>query len=224
MKILLFTIFFSCFIIVAYTQDPAPGWTAYAKITGGGKRITQIEAKWKVPNKPTEKGLFFGIWFGIEPNPAMNLIQPVLPWDGDDHWLIYNEYYQWNPTYNYDSHMIKVQPGQIVYGSVTYVPGNNSYTMKNSILGGESVSSSIAIQLENGQPKVYTDAYFVLEKVASNCKQYPPEGVVTFYDISVSYENVVDKTPAWSTHVLDAVCGSTAHILNSTTVSITWNN
>ena len=84
-------LFFVTFALTPiFCQDPAPGWLGYAKASGNGTLLTYMEAKWKVPTNPRVPGLFFGIWFGIEPDPALNLIQPVLPWVGNE-WMIYNE-------------------------------------------------------------------------------------------------------------------------------------
>merc|ERR1719471_454548 len=96
-------LFYSLLLLAAcHAQDPAQGWLGYAVADGGGKQIEYMEAKWKVPNNPRRRGLFFGIWFGIETYDNLNLVQPVLPWVGNK-WEIYNEYFQWRPTHNQNS-------------------------------------------------------------------------------------------------------------------------
>jgi len=213
---------FCLLFVLVLSQDPAPGWLGYAKASGNGVILTHIEAKWKVPSNPTQPGLFFGIWFGIEPDPALNLIQPVLPWTGNS-WQIYNEYFQWQPQHNFDSASHTVKAGQTVYAYVTYNKSIESYTMYNSIMEtGWGVMSTIPIQKQNGSPKTYTDAYFVMEKDASSCKQYSPDGQVTFYDIVIEWDGA-QMSPSWSTAVKDNVCDCRAHILNETAIQITWS-
>lgn len=205
-------------------QDPAGGWLGYAtgvSPTGTG-RITYMEAKWKVGQNPVVGGAFFSPWFGIEASDNLNLIQPVNPWVGDS-WQIYNEYFQWSPEYNYDSDATTVNPGDVLFGSVTYVPENNTYTIFHSDqTSGWSVTSSIPIQQDDsGNYKNYTIAYIVFEKDA-DCNQYPPDGSVTFYDIEIQYDGKT-VSPAWTTGYVDDVCNNRATIVDEQTVKITWD-
>ena len=50
----------------------------------------------------------------------------------------------------------------------------------------------------------YTISYFVFEKVA-RCVDYPPNGEVTFTDISIFYDGVKADSPDWTTGFVDAV-------------------
>ena len=106
-----------------------------------------MEASWVVPDDPKVYGAFFSPWFGIETSDNMNLLQvsneslrrtnnpltcigtpgqPVNPWTGYN-WLIYNEYFQWDPVDNWDSSSHKVRAGDTVYGYVKYLPEEHSY-------------------------------------------------------------------------------------------------
>eukprot|EP01111_Echinosteliopsis_oligospora_P013367 TRINITY_DN477_c0_g1_i1.p1 TRINITY_DN477_c0_g1~~TRINITY_DN477_c0_g1_i1.p1 ORF type:complete len:227 (-),score=52.05 TRINITY_DN477_c0_g1_i1:105-785(-) len=207
---------------IAYAQDPAEGWLAYATANYTG-HITYMEAKWKVPDDPKRKGAFFSPWFGIEASDNLNLIQPVNPWSGDE-WQIYNEYFQWEPEHNFNSEMHTVKAGDIVFGSVTYVASNNSYTIYHSDLNdGWSVQNSIPIQkAENGQPKTYNIVYFVFEK-EYKCDYYPPNNEVTFFDIKVEYDGQ-EVDLQYTTSYVDNDCNCRAHVLNSTSIQITWDS
>lgn len=203
--------------------DPAPGWLGYAKATGNGRRITRISADWIVPTDPTNDGIFFGIWYGIEPNPAMNLIQPVLPWSSG--WMIYNEYFQWQPMNNIDSSVVNVVAGNHIRGTVVYRPESNLYEMTNTCVDtGKSSTLNITIQDDptTGEPKVFTDAYFVMEKEASQCDMYSPDGKVSFTNIVIEYDGK-PAPPKWSTHYYDDVCNCRAHIISEDTVELTWD-
>jgi len=83
-------------------------------------------------------------------------------------------------------------------------------------------TTNAKIQKQAGKYKTYTDAYFVMEKDASSCKQYSPDGQVTFYDIVIEWDNQ-PATPSWSTAVKDNVCNCRAHVLSSSSIQITWD-
>jgi hypothetical protein len=84
---------------------------------------------------------------GIDSSDNLNLLQPVNPWLGSS-WQIYNEYFQWQPEYNYNSPSQTVQAGDLLFGSLTYTPANQSYTIYHNVSGSVTweVSSSIKIQ------------------------------------------------------------------------------
>lgn len=169
---------------------------------------------------PRVGGAFFSPWFGIESSDNLNLIQPVNPWTGDQ-WLIYNEYeyFQWSPENN--SHV--VEPGDILFGSVTFNAREQSYTILHSDLNDSwSVSTKIPVQKTwTGEYKNFKIAYIVFEKV-NYFNQYPPDNEVTFFDIKIKYDGQTVK-PVWKTDIVDDVCNNRAHIIDSNTVQITWD-
>ena len=110
-----------------------------------------------------------------------------------------------------------MHPGDQLYGNVTYQPESNSYKAVHTSSDGWSVETTIPVQGN----KNYTIVYFVFEK-AANCQQYPPEGEVVFTDIRIDYDGV-QQTPTWTTGIVDDVCNNRAHIVNETSVSITWD-
>jgi len=202
----------------------AEGWMGYAAGTNPGNgKILYMEAKWKVGADAPASGAFYSPWFGIESADNLNLIQPVNPWDGSS-WSIYNEYFQWSPENNINSASHDVNAGDILFGSVTYVAANNSYVIYHSdMTDGWSVSTSIPIQKDSktGQPKLYTIAYIVYEKVW-DCNQYPPDGEVTFYDISIKWDGAAQNT-TWTTGIVDDNCNNRASIVDQNTVKISWD-
>ena len=58
------------------------------------------------------------------------------------------------------------------------------------------------------------------------CGDYPPDEVVTFYDINIQYSGV-NAPVVWSTGIVDDVCNMRAHIVNPSStngiVNITWS-
>lgn len=52
----------------------------------------------RTPHPASCRVVFPSCRFGIDASDNLNLLQPVNPWMGNE-WLIYNEYYQWQPSY-----------------------------------------------------------------------------------------------------------------------------
>jgi len=214
------------FAVCVTAQDPANGWLGYAACTaptGTKGVITKVTARWNNLNNPKVGGCFFSPWFGIESSDNLNLIQPVNPWTGNA-WEIYNEYYQWQPTYNQNSNSHITKPGDVLYGSVSFNAANQSYTIYHQdMTDGWSVTTEIAVQkASSGAYKNYTIVYWVFEKVCATCGQYPPDNWVEFYDIYVEYGGV-QVTPVCTTAFVDNTCSNRAHVNANGTISITWN-
>jgi len=213
-------------VIAVYVtaQDPAQGWLGYAKcVAPGAGIITKVEATWKVGQNPKTAGCFFSPWFGIETSDNLNLIQPVNPW-ADTKWEIYNEYFQWVPTHNENSGQHTVKAGDVVYGSVTYLPSSQSYMMYHSDQNdGWSVNTTIPIQKSGTQYKNYTIVYFVMEKVCTTCSQYPPDDIVMFYNLNFEYNNK-KVTPTCTTAFVDNTCNNRAKVNTDGTIQITWSS
>lgn len=57
------------------TVFTASSWLAFSKSSGKGQMVTYVNATWTVPAPPQEDGGQIAIWYGIEPDPALNLIQ-----------------------------------------------------------------------------------------------------------------------------------------------------
>ena len=212
------------FAAVAKAQDPAGGWMAYAvgAIPGSYDRITNLEMTWKVGAEPRHSRAFFSPWFGMDPSDNLNLIQPVNPWSGSA-WSMYTEYYQWSPTHNSNSRSYPVQAGQTLHGKMTYDASTDSYTLSQTIVETGQVSSQV-VACQSG--KKYTIPYVVYEKTFP-CADYPPDEVVTFYDVIVECDGQdCTSDVRWEAKVEDANCDMAAHISQNSTnteISITWD-
>lgn len=211
-------------VALAAAQDPAPGWLAYATATcPAGERITHMEAKWKVGQTPPSSFAFFSPWFGIDTTDNLNLLQPVNPWEGSG-WAFYTEYYQWSPSNNVNSHQYSTEAGNVLHGQLTFNgESKQSYTLiQQDLTANQKSSMVIPVQRdESGQHKNYSVMYIVYEKVAQ-CAHYPPDQKVEFYDIFV-YCNGQKVNPKWTTSYVEDVCDFRAHVINTETVTITWN-
>jgi len=203
-------------------QDPAHGWMAYAvgTLPDSVDRITRLEMTWTVGAEPKHSRAFFSPWFGMDPDDNLNLVQPVNPWSGSA-WSMYTEYFQWSPTHNSNSRQYAVKAGDTLHGSIVYSQASDSYELKQTRVETGEVSSQV-VPCQKG--KKYRVPYVVYEKTYP-CASYPPDGIVTFRNITVE----CDGTPCtmaveWAAKVKDDNCDMAAHIDSSkTTISITWS-
>eukprot|EP01064_Diplonema_japonicum_P017035 TRINITY_DN2509_c0_g1_i1.p1 TRINITY_DN2509_c0_g1~~TRINITY_DN2509_c0_g1_i1.p1 ORF type:complete len:223 (+),score=79.33 TRINITY_DN2509_c0_g1_i1:41-709(+) len=208
----------------AAAQDPPQGWLGYATGTNpAGGRITHAEAKWKVLDEPKEGGCFYSPWFGIETSDNLNLFQPVNPWVGSK-WEMYIEYFQWRPEHNENTASADVKPGDILHGVVNFNESKQEYTATHTNMRtGHTITKVLPVQKkDNGEFKEYTIMYVVFEKVCRSCAQYPPNNIVTFYDITLGYEGKT-VSPHWETAYVDNKCNNRAHVVNESAISITWD-
>ena len=116
---------------------------------------------------------------GIETSDNLNLLQPVNPWVGNE-WQIYNEYYQWSPTYNFNSEAVcgglvirlvwcltfsfpkrKTNPGDLLYGSVALTADRKAYNLTHTdVTDGWTVNTIIPIQAAVGDILVGKRIFF----------------------------------------------------------------
>jgi C1A family cysteine protease len=203
-------------------QDPAHGWMAYAvgKLPSTAERITKIEMTWTVGANAKSSNAFYSPWFGMDPDDNLNLLQPVNPWMGSS-WSMYTEYFQWSPEDNSNSRSHSVEAGQTLQGSIIYDESSDSYTIKQTIVE-TGASSSQVVKCQNG--KKFVVPYVVYEKTWQ-CGVYPPDGKVTFRDISVECDGKdCTKEVQWQAKVEDTNCNMQAHIDSEhNEISITWD-
>uniref|UniRef100_A0A7S3F1E2 Uncharacterized protein n=1 Tax=Haptolina ericina TaxID=156174 RepID=A0A7S3F1E2_9EUKA len=187
-------------------------------------RITRLEMTWQVGAAPARSYAFFSPWFGMDPLDNLNLIQPVNPWGGRS-WSMYTEYYQWRPSHNSNSIQKPVLSGQTLKGSLVYDASSDSYELSQTVLE-TGVTSSQVVPCQNG--KKFLVPYIVYEKVFP-CRSYPPDGVVTFRNITMECETAsaasVDckNLVTWSAQYKDDNCNMRAHVDSSDQIRITWD-
>jgi len=201
--------------------DPADSWLAYTVSQGNGQRVTFVNASWVVPANPSDQsaGNAPGWWFGIEPEPACFLIQPILAWgDSGSEFTIFNGYYQWDDSYWWQSNVGQVNPGNHINAWVQYESSNNSYNMYIGCTEtGWSITSNIAVN-EN---QTYTDTYFVVEHQPDDCGQYPSNGDIVFENIHIELEGQ-EVTPKWQGHTWQDACNCQPHVISPSSVKFTW--
>ena len=156
----------------------------------------------------------------MDPDDNLNLVQPVNPWGGDS-WSMYTEYFQWRPVHNSNSRAHRVAAGSTLHGAIVYQPASDSYLLTQTAVETGAVSSQV-VACQRG--KRYTVPYVVYEKLFP-CRDYPPDGVVTFRNITAECDGVpCTHKLAWAAKVKDANCGMAAHVgANGSEISITWD-
>lgn len=202
-------------------QDPAQGWMAYAVGTIPSKfeRITRLEMTWTVGADPPRSSSFYSPWFGMDPADNLNLIQPVNPWMGDG-WSMYTEYFQWSPEHNSNSRQYAAAAGQTLRGSLVYDERTDSYELSQTIVETGDVSRQ-TVRCQDG--KKFTIPYVVFEKLAP-CGAYPPDGKVTFTNITMECDGGPCTGATWAAKVEDKNCDMTAHVDKAPhEISITWD-
>ena len=82
--------------------DPAQSWLAYAVARGDGRAVTNATVSFTVPSLPAHHGGIGAFWWGLEPAPACDLMQPVLALGRITQgnvtaasWSIFNERFDW---------------------------------------------------------------------------------------------------------------------------------
>ena len=210
----------------ATAQDPAEGWMAYAvgAMPESVTRITTLEMTWTVGEEPKHSYAFFSPWFGMDPTDNLNLIQPVNPWGGDS-WSMYTEYFQWSPEHNSNSRQQPVKAGQTLRGALRYDSSSDSYLLSQTVLETGATSTQ-TVKCQDG--KKYLVPYVVYEKTFP-CGSYPPDGVVTFKNITVECETATGGVKdckdlvQWSAKYKDDNCNMRAHVDSSDQIRITWD-
>eukprot|EP01059_Diplonema_ambulator_P034547 TRINITY_DN7792_c0_g1_i1.p1 TRINITY_DN7792_c0_g1~~TRINITY_DN7792_c0_g1_i1.p1 ORF type:complete len:224 (+),score=65.99 TRINITY_DN7792_c0_g1_i1:49-720(+) len=201
--------------------DPADSWLAYAVAKGGGKAITQVNVTWVVPANPTElrSPSAPGWWYGVEPEPACDLIQPILAYGyTGNEYSIFNGEYNWDGSGWWSSTTQKVEPGDKIYSSLSLIDNGASMRM---VIGKENGPSPIVSVRKLSAKTPYTDLYFVVEHQPRSCAQYPADGKITFADIYVELDGQA-VTPQWQQIKYKDACNCTGSTIDSKTLEFTW--
>eukprot|EP01060_Flectonema_neradi_P028359 TRINITY_DN380_c8_g1_i1.p1 TRINITY_DN380_c8_g1~~TRINITY_DN380_c8_g1_i1.p1 ORF type:complete len:233 (+),score=52.02 TRINITY_DN380_c8_g1_i1:118-816(+) len=202
--------------------DPADSWLAYSVMKGGGKPITRVNVSWVVPANPTDarSPSAPGWWYGVEPEPACDLIQPILAYGyKGNEYSIFNGEFDWNGGGWWASDTQRVVPGDTVYSSLELISNGKEMRMIIGKKGGDPPVVSVR-SLSATTP--YTDLYFVVEHQPSSCKQYPADGKITFENIYVELDGQA-HTPEWEQVKYKDACDCVGKTIDPKTIEFTWD-
>jgi len=201
--------------------DPAPTWLAYAVAPGNGSRVTSVNATWTVPPVAAHPGgAAVGWWFGIEPEPALNLLQPILAYEGG--YLIFNGHFNWQGQKWWESSQIAVQPGNTITSGLVWNNSTSTYTLYIACVeSGKSVSSAIQVP----SSPIFTDTYFVVESPGgvSSCSEMPSSNTFNFNNIQIKLDGEV-ISPKWYARPWKPVCSISPTVVNATTINFKWTS
>jgi len=197
--------------------DPASSWLAYATYNTSGEIITYLSAEWVLPEDPRTNGGSPAFWFGIEPNPACWLIQPISKWTLTK-WGTWNEYYEWDIGYDYQSPHRAASAGDVIFASVAYNATTNAYDMITQNLSNGALSQTSIPIVED---VVYSNAFFVIEHQVNRCSQMPASGSLQFANITLEVANQ-PVAAQWDAVVGNTVCSCKASVVDSATIDFTW--
>merc|ERR1712000_658740 len=114
-----------------------------------------------------------------------------------------------------------VKGGQTLHGSIVYDEGTDSYNLSQAIVETGETSSQI-VKCQKG--KKFIIPYVVYEK-KWKCSLYPPDGIVTFRNITVECDGVdCTQDVQWEAKVRDANCNMRASIDSEhNEISLLWD-
>lgn len=198
-------------------------WLAYAKAAGNGKRVTSVNMTWTVPAYPATRGggNAPGWWWGIEPVPALDLLQPILAYgDGSPVYTIFNGEYSWKDGNWWMSDVKQVQPGDVLVSSLSYDSASDAYSL---VIGNANKTGQTITSIRPGKAQLYTDVYIVVEHQPDSCAEYPADGGVLFSGISIAWDGKVSSDPAWTAQTYKPACNSKATVVSPSAISLTWD-
>jgi hypothetical protein len=112
-------------------------------------------------------------------------------------------------VHNSNSDQYPVKAGQTLRGSLVYDASSDAYGLTQTIVETGD-SSSQTVKCQDG--KAYRVPYVVYEKVFP-CRDYPPDGVVTFRNITIECDGQpCTQAVSWQAKVEDANCNMAANI------------
>ena len=208
---------------VAHAGDPSSGWLSYVIAEESGT-ITKLSASMVVPDAPTRSGAEPAFWFGVQTAAGDGaLIQPIMAkWIGDKY-EAFHEIFDWTDRHDEAGEKLAVSPGDLITASVACVDETcRAYDMAlaSRDLGKQT---SYRYALEDGQSAAETTAYFVLEHQPTGCAQYPPNGRALFTNVTLEVDGELVPEPAWRAEQESPACNSSAVVIDSQTLAITWD-
>lgn len=166
-----------------------------------------------------------GWWFGIEPNPADVLIQPILAYgDGTPDYTIFTGFYDWHDGNWVQSTTQTVTPGQQVLGSVTWREASGTYQQCIQLVARNAKPICTVVSKANEHGETFTDVYFVVEHQPNSCAEYPSNGNVVFDNIQIAWESGAVLTPqSWTVAQYQPACNSNGTVVSASSLKFTWD-
>jgi len=212
------------FAAVAYAPDPSSGWLSYAIYEAKPTDIiTKMSAVMTVPENPLKDGAQPAFWFGVQThNGDGALVQPIQAKWLHGGWDMFHEIYDWTVHKDSAGSHYVVPAGDSVWAQVEYRAKDNSYNMDmRSLVTGQRALYNYPLYA--AQKATESTAYFVLEHQPHSCDQLPPNGIVTWSNISVEVNGEPVAAPLFRAEQESPACGSKVKIVSPTSIELTWD-
>ena len=207
--------------------DPAQSWLAYAVARGDGRAVTNATISFTVPSLPAKHGGIGSFWWGLEPAPACDLMQPVLALgrmgqgnSNTSSWSIFNERFDWlDSSKSFTTKPKAVAPGARVTSNI-HTSGARYRMSIGPVVDYQSKYTYTYMDTEPN--KTYSDIYVVVEHQPESCSEMPASGTMVFDQIAIELEGEL-VTPKWEVlQGSEPRCGCTAEAVDAATVKFTW--
>jgi len=222
----MFSVVSALLVAQSIAGDPSSGWLSYAEYRAPNEGIiTAMNVTWEVPSEPSRHGGSPAFWFGTQTSNGNGaLIQPILKWESS-RYNIFHEIFDWTWSpfpHDEQGKRVRVQPGDSISSTLTYRPEDQSYDM---FMASAQLGTSLTYnyKLKKRQKKTESVAYFVLEHQPSRCDEFPPNGQITFTDISVEVNGELVESPVWVPKQEVPKCSSKVEVPDPRTVKISWD-
>ena len=208
----------------AYAADPSAGWLSYAVFEAAATdTITSLSATMTVPSKVKGFGSDPAFWFGVQTHDGDGaLVQPIQAKWLDGNWHMFHEIFDWTTMQDTATAHYTVPPGDSVWAQVVYKQEDNSYDM-DMISASTRQRVRFNYKLNPRQNATESVAYLVLEHQPTECDQLPPDGIVTWSNISIEVNGAVVASPKFSAKQEKPMCGSMVEIVSPSVLTLTWN-
>jgi hypothetical protein len=163
-------------------------------------------------------------WFGIEPNPADVLIQPILAYgDGTPDYTIFTGFFDWHDGNWVQSTTQTVTPGTQLLGTIDWDATAETYRQCIQVVSsGKPICTRVSKANTHGE--LFNQIFFVVEHQPNSCGEYPANGGVTFENINVQWEDGKVLAPAdWTVAQFKPACNSQGKVLSATSLEFTWS-
>ena len=135
---------------------------------------------------------------------------------------MFHEIFDWTTHHDSAGSHYVVPSGDSIWAQVTYRARDNSYNMDmRSLKTGQRALFNY--KLSAAQSATESTAYFVLEHQPNRCSQLPPNGIVTWSNISVEVNGKKVEAPRFRAEQESPVCGSKVEIVSPSEITLTWD-
>lgn len=210
------------------TPEDSPNVYNYAMFNTG-TAIKELYASWNVPQTPTHtipSNTFLYYWVGTCANRGgargFNVLQPVLGYSQSYGWrldAVYDDAYS-QTTLRGPYISLGSASGDLVESFITR-SDDGSYYEQWGVHSKSKKSSYLKVASDVTDVQTWVNGGTTEYWYADSCSVYPPNGIVTFENISITNTHGDFVTPNWKLYVPNKQCNANA-VSSSKSVKFTW--